>query len=228
MDNELVVGLLRQASMLRLTMDELFFLYQSYYDIPVYDSNYKEEMTQKMKEKEYMFGWNNVSQVFIKTIPKKPDQIKAQEYVDRMEKQVKELAQSKELSETKPKIKGTVKTYEQLMRKFIEGCGIPNRIQTSDGTSYNVNRYSDKALKVFIQIMHDDEIDKNLFGLATKLYYARKGAYVQTLTNYLIDRTWEGEYLELKKKVDKGESLTNYVDKEVKGTSGKNSNRFNR
>lgn len=91
-------------------------------------------------------------------------------------------------------------TWEDLYLKFIVTCKIPKKGESGNGEEYDLNKYSEDAMKHFRDLMKSG-ISYSTLVLVTAAYYKAGGLrYKKNITNYITQGHWRLEYETLKNK----------------------------
>lgn len=83
--------------------------------------------------------------------------------------------------------------WSQQYMKFIKDAEVPTRGESKSG-SYDLNKYSDDAMKTFRKMIEKEGIKYPILVKSTMLYYKTHQRYAFTLTRYITDGSWRSDY----------------------------------
>lgn len=108
-------------------------------------------------------------------------------------------------------------SWEELYLGFIVGCKIPKKGESGDGTLYDLNKYSEDAMKHFRDLMKSG-IQYDLLVMVTTAYYKVGGLrFKKTITNYITQGHWRLDYEAMKEKSkEQQQKLLNQQENESK------------
>lgn len=108
--------------------------------------------------------------------------------------------------------------WERLYINFIMAADIPRYSESTDGTFYEINKYSEDGLKKFKELALSG-IDLTVLMQSTKLYYKRgRNKLKLKIGNYIANGEWRNDYFQLVGAAKQGETeLKNHVNQELNG-----------
>ena len=129
-------------------------------------------------------------------------------------------AYTKQLIKLHPKTKSVIPAAGQqsALIKFIIDCQVPQKIKTSNGSSYWANKYSKEA-EVELQKILGQGYQLDILTAATKLYY-KSSDYCENITNYIRNGTWLTHYQEMEKHLNAGTTEKHIKSTIVEQSSG--------
>lgn len=93
--------------------------------------------------------------------------------------------------------------WTQFYMDFIRAADVPERCMSTDGTSYALNKYSEKGMKVFQKALREG-YDPTLLVSTVKLYYKSNIRLKKAIGRYMEDGDWRSDYEVLKASVKEG------------------------
>lgn len=84
--------------------------------------------------------------------------------------------------------------WTDMYMKFIVDCKIPKFASGSDGSLYEVNKFSKDAMLVFQKMIEVDKIDILKLTAVTKAYYSNARRSPQAISTYIKQGTWRTDY----------------------------------
>lgn len=100
---------------------------------------------------------------------------------------------------------------------FIRTAKVPQKLEGSNGVMYDVNKYSELAMKEFKRMIEVEKIDPNILLKATQLYYGSSTGFKKKIGNYIIDGDWRSDYMNMKLAMETGEKqLTEHIKNEIR------------
>lgn len=99
--------------------------------------------------------------------------------------------------------------------QFITEAEVPQRGNSRDG-SYDLNKYSEPAMKAFKKIL-ESGVDYLILVNSTKIYYKTHKQYQNKISKYIEDGIWRSDYEALKASAEKGgeQGIIDHVKNEV-------------
>jgi|ERR1044072_1584681 hypothetical protein len=90
---------------------------------------------------------------------------------------------------------GTVQldSWQDVYTKFITACNIPKKGESGSGDLYDLNKYTDDAMKHFRDLMKAG-INYDLMVKVTTAYYKGSTRYKKKIGNYITEGLWRMDY----------------------------------
>lgn len=89
--------------------------------------------------------------------------------------------------------------WEGLYTKFIMECKLPKQSENGNGDTYEVNKYSEEAMRRFKEMVTKEGIKYDLLVLVTQNYYKTgSNRYKKKIGNYITEGLWRMDYETLK------------------------------
>ena len=89
-------------------------------------------------------------------------------------------------------------SWEDFYTKFIVDCKIPRKGESADGTLYDLNKYSEEAMKRFKEMVTRDGIKYDVLMRVVQAYYKGGTRCKKNISNYIIEGFWRMDYMALK------------------------------
>jgi hypothetical protein len=94
---------------------------------------------------------------------------------------------------------------------------VPQRLPDAKGGYFDANKYNDKAMFKFQEMMKQG-IDYDLLVKATILYYKSASSFKKKIANYILDGDWFTDYEMLRLSAEAGEEkLKKHIKDELNG-----------
>lgn len=123
------------------------------------------------------------------------------------------------VQEISPKALSTLETttdWTGAYIKFIQEAEVPQRGEGGSG-SYDLNKFSEKAAKVFRRMIEKEGVQYPVLVKSTLLYYKTHRRYPVTITRYIEDGLWRTDYMALLESAKEGklsDHIQNQIDNE--------------
>lgn len=104
------------------------------------------------------------------------------------------------------------KDWTIAFMNFIMECKVPQRQETRSGDSYDLNKYSTEAMKVFRKAIEKEGIVYTVLVKSTMLYYKTSNQYKKHIGNYFTQGIWRTDYYALVNSVKEGTVETHIKD----------------
>lgn len=98
--------------------------------------------------------------------------------------------------------------WEAFYTRFIIESQVPKRGESSDGGVYDLNKYSNDAMKEFKKMLWKDGIEYALLLKVTQAYYKGPGRYKKTISNFILEGLWRMDYEVLKQQTPEQQQET--------------------
>jgi hypothetical protein len=93
--------------------------------------------------------------------------------------------------------------WTQAYLNFIVEAEVPQRGEGKDG-SYDINKYSEPAMKVFRKMIEKNGIQYAVLVKSTMLYYKTHRRYPLTIGRYIAEGHWRSDYQALLSSAETG------------------------
>lgn len=85
--------------------------------------------------------------------------------------------------------------WEDFYTRFIMDCKVPKKGESGDGTLYDLNKYSEDAMKRFRDMVTKEGIKYDLLMSVVQTYYKTgSNRYKKTISNYILEGLWRMDY----------------------------------
>lgn len=103
--------------------------------------------------------------------------------------------------------------WTQAYLNFILEAEVPQRGEGKDG-SYDLNKYSEPAMKVFRKMIEKEGIIYGILVKSTMLYYKTHKRYAVTIGNYIEKGNWRSDYNALQSAAETG-NIAEHIQTEI-------------
>lgn len=105
--------------------------------------------------------------------------------------------------------------------RFISEAQVPKKGSSAGGQEYDINQYSEPAMKVFRKMLEKEGIKYEVLVKSTMLYYKVHQTFQRTIGNYIADGYWRTDYYTLLQAAESGvDSLKTHIEKEISDARG--------
>lgn len=112
-----------------------------------------------------------------------------------------------------PQITGNNINWPEVFIKFIQEAEVPARGEGGNG-SYDLNKYSDPAMKVFRRMIEKEKIIYAVLVKSTMLYYKTHRKFPYTISRYIVEGFWRSDYFSLFSSAEEGK-VQEHIQKEI-------------
>lgn len=92
-------------------------------------------------------------------------------------------------------------SWEDMYTRFIVECKVPKRGENGYGDPYDLNKYSEDAMKRFKEMLTRDQVKYDLLVRVTQAYYSTGSLrYKKKIGNYITEGLWRMDYETMKDK----------------------------
>ena len=98
--------------------------------------------------------------------------------------------------------------WEDFYTNFIVQCKIPKKGEAGDGSLYDLNKYSEDAMKRFKEMMTKEGIKYDVLMRVVQTYYKGSTRYKKTISNYITEGHWRMDYLTVKDQTEQQQQQT--------------------
>lgn len=88
--------------------------------------------------------------------------------------------------------------WQDLYVKFITDCKVPSKGENSEGDLYDLNKYTEDAMKHFRDLIRSGIQYPLLVQVTTAYYQTGTNRYKKKVGNYITEGHWRMDYLTLK------------------------------
>ena len=103
--------------------------------------------------------------------------------------------------------------WQSAYLQFIKEAEVPQRSEGRDG-SYDINKYSEPAMKVFRKLIEKEGIQYVVLVKSTMLYYKTHRRYAHTIGNYIEKGYWRSDYEALLSSAAEG-TIENHIQTQI-------------
>ena len=107
--------------------------------------------------------------------------------------------------------------WTQAYLNFIKEAEVPTRGE-GRGTTYDLNKYSDPAMKAFRKMIEKEDVNYQLLVKSTMLYYKTRKQFPLTVTRYIEEGAWRTDYEALLQSLKDG-NVVDHIQKEIDDTT---------
>ena len=99
-------------------------------------------------------------------------------------------------------------SWEDFYTAFILQCNIPKKGEAGDGSLYDLNKYSEEAMKRFKEMITKEGIKYDVLMRVVQTYYKGSTRYKKTISNYITEGHWRMDYLTVKDQTEQQQQQT--------------------
>lgn len=107
--------------------------------------------------------------------------------------------------------------------QFIVEAQVPARGKGGNGPGYDLNKYSEPAMKMFRRIIEKEKVQYPVLVKSTMLYYKTHKDYPLTISRYISEGFWRSDYEALLQSAEQG-TVAEHIQQEI--SHGTEFNRF--